>query len=197
MASTAVWPSQTAKEALSGQKLKTNFDLKTRQPVGIGARHSRRLAHAKRLTCPSLLCSAKQLTVLGRPGGYGEGSNTRSHPELGRENPQRRWYCVLRRGRVGRRQVFQARISRFRKKAAMRPTSRVAKAKRRKAQTPKKHHTIPDHTLPAPQQAGKPPKQQNTITRGGAAPAYGPAPRSALVRLITFLIHLTRGGAAR
>ena len=42
-----------------------------------------------------------------RPGGHGEGSNTRSHPELGRENPQRRWYCVLRRGRVGRRQVFQ------------------------------------------------------------------------------------------
>ena len=32
--------------------------------------------------------------------------NTRSHPELGRENPQRQWYCVLRRGRVGRRQVF-------------------------------------------------------------------------------------------
>ena len=29
------------------------------------------------------------------------------HPELGRESPQRRWYCVLRRGRVGRRQVFQ------------------------------------------------------------------------------------------
>ena len=28
------------------------------------------------------------------------------HPELGRETPQRRWYCVLRRGRVGRRQVF-------------------------------------------------------------------------------------------
>src|SRR3546814_17009033 len=53
--------------------------------------------------------SAKPLAVLGRPGGYGEGSNTRSHPELGRENPQRRWYCVLRRGRVGRRQVFQAR----------------------------------------------------------------------------------------
>src|SRR5271170_426974 len=42
-----------------------------------------------------------------RPGGYGEGPNTRSHPELGREIPQRQWYCVLRRGRVGRRQVFQ------------------------------------------------------------------------------------------
>src|SRR5581483_998235 len=33
--------------------------------------------------------------------------NTRSHPELGRENPQRRWYSVSRRGRVGRRQVFK------------------------------------------------------------------------------------------
>jgi hypothetical protein len=44
--------------------------------------------------------------ALRRPGGYGEGMNTRSHPELGRENPQRQWYCVLRRGRVGRRQVF-------------------------------------------------------------------------------------------
>ena len=35
------------------------------------------------------------------------GACTRSHPELGRENPQRPWYCVLRHGRVGRRQVFQ------------------------------------------------------------------------------------------
>ena len=43
----------------------------------------------------------------GRPGGHSEGQNTRSHPELGRENPQRRWYCVSRRGRVGRRQTFQ------------------------------------------------------------------------------------------
>ena len=29
------------------------------------------------------------------------------HPELGRESLQRPWYCVLRRGRVGRCQVFQ------------------------------------------------------------------------------------------
>ena len=36
------------------------------------------------------------------------GAYTRSHPELGRENPQRPWYCVLRHGRVGRRQVFQS-----------------------------------------------------------------------------------------
>ena len=35
------------------------------------------------------------------------GACTRSHPELGRENPQRPWYCVSRHGRVGRRQVFQ------------------------------------------------------------------------------------------
>ena len=43
----------------------------------------------------------------GRPGGHSEGQNTRSHPELGRENPQRRWYCASRRGRVGRRQSRQ------------------------------------------------------------------------------------------
>ena len=36
--------------------------------------------------------------------------NTRSHPELGRENSQRRWYSVSRRGRVGRRQVFSVQI---------------------------------------------------------------------------------------
>jgi hypothetical protein len=30
---------------------------------------------------------------------------TRSHSELGRETPQRRWYYATRRGRVGRRQV--------------------------------------------------------------------------------------------
>ena len=42
-----------------------------------------------------------------RPGGHSEGQNTRSHPELGRENPQRQWYCALRRGRVGRRQARQ------------------------------------------------------------------------------------------
>ena len=42
---------------------------------------------------------------LVRPGGYSEGQYTRFHSELGRENPQRQWYCVLRRGRVGRRQA--------------------------------------------------------------------------------------------
>ena len=46
------------------------------------------------------------------PGGWStwwsqRGARTRSHPELGRENPPRQWYCVLRRGRVGRRQVHQ------------------------------------------------------------------------------------------
>ena len=33
----------------------------------------------------------------GQPGGHGEGPSTRSHPELGRENPQRRWYCRTKR----------------------------------------------------------------------------------------------------
>ena len=41
------------------------------------------------------------------------GAYTRSHPELGREIPQRPWYCVLRHGRVGRRQVFQSTFFRW------------------------------------------------------------------------------------
>ena len=36
---------------------------------------------------------------------FWRGGCTRSHSELGRETPQRRWYFVLRRGRVGRCQV--------------------------------------------------------------------------------------------
>jgi hypothetical protein len=36
------------------------------------------------------------------------GGCTRSHSELGRETPLRRWYFVLRRGRVGRCQVCRA-----------------------------------------------------------------------------------------
>ena len=63
-------------------------------------------AHAAAPTNTQHFIRARPL--LRRPGGYGEGINTRSHPELGRENPQRQWYCVLRRGRVGRRQVFPA-----------------------------------------------------------------------------------------
>ena len=43
------------------------------------------------------------------------GARTRSLPELGRENPQRPWYCVLRHGRVGRRQVFQSIPERYTK----------------------------------------------------------------------------------
>ena len=45
------------------------------------------------------------------------GARTRSLPELGRENPQRPWYCASRHGRVGRRQVFQS-IQRKRSRAA-------------------------------------------------------------------------------
>ena len=42
------------------------------------------------------------------------GVNTRSLSELGRENPQRRWHCVLRRGRVGRCQAIQTPTGRIR-----------------------------------------------------------------------------------
>ena len=52
-------------------------------------------------------CSTEHACAPDRSGGHSGGQYTRSHPELGRENPQRQWYCVLRRGRVGRRQVYR------------------------------------------------------------------------------------------
>src|SRR5665647_1423630 len=66
-------------------------------------------------TCNAPLQGVSRPTIKrGRNQGVGwmtwwpwRGPPTRSHPELGREKPQRPWYCVLRRGRVGRRQVFQ------------------------------------------------------------------------------------------
>ena len=63
------------------------------------------------------------LRELRRPGGHSEGPNTRSHPELGRENPQRQWYCASRRGRVGRRQALQASDHRNHKPEQIWPSS--------------------------------------------------------------------------
>ena len=60
-----------------------------------------------------LICSEKVVfvirTLISLVWWLWRGARTRSHPELGRENPQRRWYCVLRRGRVGRRQAKEVR----------------------------------------------------------------------------------------
>jgi hypothetical protein len=71
-------------------------------PRGLGPGSSPGL-HSAKTAC----CARGALWRFGQPGGHSEGPNTRSHPELGRENPQRRWYCVLRRGRAGRRQARQ------------------------------------------------------------------------------------------
>ena len=56
------------------------------------------------------------------------GARTRSHPELGRENPQRPWYCASRHGRVGRGRASQGQIPLY--DAALR-AARIALAKGR------------------------------------------------------------------
>ena len=48
-------------------------------------------------------------SVFRRPGGFLRSDQTRSHPELGRQTLPRQWYCVLRPGRVGRRQACEGR----------------------------------------------------------------------------------------
>jgi hypothetical protein len=49
------------------------------------------------------------------------GCPTRSHSELGRETPQRPWYCALRHGRVGRRQANQTSGPESRDQSSYRP----------------------------------------------------------------------------
>ncbi len=75
-----------------------------RRSMGPGPRSRQPLASPRALPDQRRACAPGRS---GRPGGHSEGPNTRSHPELGRENPQRRWYCASRRGRVGRRQARQ------------------------------------------------------------------------------------------
>jgi hypothetical protein len=83
--------------------------------IGMDAQH----AHSRSRVCPG--AAPEPFTTrspgLARNDNRGvdwttwwpwRGAYTRSHPELGREIPQRPWYCVSRHGRVGRRQVFQS-----------------------------------------------------------------------------------------
>ena len=44
------------------------------------------------------------------PGDYCEECNTRSHSELGSQALLRRWYFVLRHGRVGRCQAIKSHL---------------------------------------------------------------------------------------
>ncbi len=69
--------------------------------------HSTRAVIAARAPDPRSIPRANGPGVGWTTWWLWRGDRTRSHPELGRENPQRPWYCVSRRGRVGRRQVFQ------------------------------------------------------------------------------------------
>ena len=60
------------------------------------------------------------------PGGHSEGPNTRSHPELGRENPPRPWYCRSSGGRVGRRQAQSPPTLSFHRRRGVHPYSILA-----------------------------------------------------------------------
>ncbi len=62
------------------------------------------------------------------------GVHTRSHPELGRKSPQRQWYFVSRRGRVGRRQACK------RQKTTC---SRTPSGEHPSITTPNTHHKTP------------------------------------------------------
>ena len=68
--------------------------------------------------------------------------NTRSHPELGRENSQRRWYSVSRRGRVGRRQVFPMQAAKRIRYSNVTPPHAGWSSPRRREPTIKKNRAL-------------------------------------------------------
>ena len=95
-----------------------SIELKNSTPIPI-RRHTRARCQKTDVRCQisgsagdaipltSDLCLLFSAATAGWPW---RGCPTRSHPELDRETPQRRWYCVSRRGRVGRRPALPAEI---------------------------------------------------------------------------------------
>ena len=78
----------------------------------IGLIYSYADKHRVLICSQSCLCHYKLISLVW---WLWRGARTRSHPELGRENPQRRWYFVLRRGRVGRCQAKEVSLFSFMK----------------------------------------------------------------------------------
>ena len=129
-------------------------------------------AFAGALVRPSVRDAHRVSRRLGRPGGHSEGQNTRSHPELGRENPQRRWYCASRRGRVGRRQARQDRRLRE-------PNGRATSGDASVAPSGTQFRPMPPPT-PHPPTPG--PSNPNTPIRTPSPQSPTPSPRGGAAR---------------
>jgi hypothetical protein len=126
------------------------------------------------------------------------GCPTRSHPELGRETPQRRWYCVLRRGRVGRRQVLQAERKRQRKR--QKQPKKTTKTPFCHTPMPKPHHHTTNARAPLKRGTPNPTagwsspvaRQAHNLKVAGS----NPAPATKLLYNIKCLSAALRGGVA-
>ena len=69
--------------------------------------HQTALSHTHTIS-PSVTPIIRDIRCSGSVARWpSRGCHTRSHPELGRETPQRPWYCIPRCGRVGRRRATQ------------------------------------------------------------------------------------------
>ena len=109
------------------------------------------------------------------------GGCTRSHSEHGRETPQRQWYSVSRRGRVGRCQVCKTQHHIFSSSYGPKPTSKgslkrplfALNGPQEYRNSPGPSSPKPTSTRQRPSRTGKTKKPGNpgaqNITRGGAA----------------------------
>lgn len=88
----------------TGQRPSHRVMRPVRSPLGVRTKQVRRVLRQKEPCVLQLLENNVCCCVL--PTWWLlRGGCTRSHSEHGRETPQRQWYSVLRRGRVGRCQV--------------------------------------------------------------------------------------------
>ena len=91
------------------------------------------------------------------------GCPTRSHSELGRETPQRPWYCALRHGRVGRRQANQT-SGTTGQRADLRPDKHITTLRRIRSP-----QSIADRMGLSSGVPGRSPDRLGWVSRGGAA----------------------------
>ena len=159
-----------------------------RDPFGPRPRRTRHLPAARQRHRPPMLqrgdrCALPTWWLL-------RGRCTRSHSEPGREMPQRRWYFVSRRGRVGRCQVCKTQHL-------------VSKNDGRPDANSSRRGSAPATCSPPghPNQKIRAFPDAQVTTRGGAAPASPQAPRrrglaNQKIRAFPDAQVTTRGGAA-
>ena len=158
---------------LTGPNRSIALESSNRSPSA-NTRVSENTGQGSRITS-ILIPDPRHLIPASTAGWPWRGCPTRSHPELDRETPQRRWYCVSRRGRVGRRPALKAETRT--RNQQIRPTrggaAKPTRAKPTRPRTPEADSTRTARTANA---ASPKPSSRRPQARSRRAPGPQPGP---------------------